>query len=242
MAGGTGGIATGRADLVIFDNDGVLVDSELLSNRVLAELLTESGQPTTLQESISRYMGGTLSFVRHEVRERTGHELPAAFESSFEQRLYRAFDEELEPVPGVKAVIASLTVPFCVASSGSVERIVRALDKTELLPFFGSHIYSADHVARGKPAPDVFWHAASAMSVPPSRAIVVEDSPNGVRAARAAGMVVLGYTAFTPRDRLAEADALFSAMEELPDLLALPLETWRAGSWDRIRGDRIRDT
>ncbi len=233
MARGMGGIATDCADLVIFDNDGVLVDSELLSNRVLAELLTESGHPTTLEDSIARYMGGTLSSVRTEVRARTGRELPAAFEARFEERLYRAFDAELEPVSGIQAVIASLTTPFCVASSGSVERIVRALAKTGLLPYFRSRIYSADQVAHGKPAPDVFWYAARAMGVAPSRAIVVEDSPNGVSAGLAAGMVVLGYARLTPKERLAGAHGIFTSMEELPRLLTLPLATWHEGSGGR---------
>ena len=206
-------------DLVIFDNDGVLVDSELMSNRVLADLLTEAGCPTTLEESIEQFMGGTLGAVRRLVQSRDGLELPGDFERLYQERLFLAFERDLEPVPGVREVLSRLTVPYCVASSGSVERIVRALTKTGLLPFFGGRIFSADAVAHGKPAPDVFLYAAESMGVAPARSVVVEDSPNGLRAARSAGMRVLGYTALTPRDRLQGADALFEDMGELPVLL-----------------------
>lgn len=206
-------------DLIIFDNDGVLVDSELIANRVLSDLLTEAGHPTSLSESIQEYMGGTLGSVRVRIRERTGNELPGDFEDQYHARLFRAFEQDLTPVPGIHDVLAHLSTPYCVASSGSVERIVRALAKTGLLRLFEGRIFSADDVPRGKPAPDVFLHAASHMGVDPSAALVVEDSPNGVAAGKAAGMRVLGYAALTPAASLRAADRTFTDMRELPALL-----------------------
>jgi HAD superfamily hydrolase (TIGR01509 family) len=204
---------------VIFDNDGVVVDSELLANGVLSDLLTEHGHPTTVEESIRDYMGGTLDGVRSIIRSSSGTELPADFEDSYHERLFEAFATDLRPVPGIRAVLDGLEVPFCLASSGTFDRIVRSLTVTGLLDFFGDRIFSAENVARGKPAPDLFLRAASVMGTPAARCVVIEDSPNGVVAARAAGMTVLGYAALTPAPRLGGADATFASMDELLPLL-----------------------
>jgi len=207
------------AGLVIFDNDGVVVDSETVANRVLAGLLTEHGDPTTLEESVRRYMGGTLADVRAEVEHRSGRVLPPAFEDLYHERLFAAFSTELRPVPGIAAVLEHMTRPYCLASSGTTTRIVRSLTLTGLLGHFEGRIFSAEEVARGKPAPDLFLHAATAMAVDPRRCVVVEDSPLGVAAGRAAGMTVLGYCALTPPEALAGAHATFARMEELLPLL-----------------------
>jgi HAD superfamily hydrolase (TIGR01509 family) len=208
-----------QLDLVIFDNDGVVVDSELLANRVLAELLTGYGHTTTVEESMADYMGGTLASVRTAVLERFGRELPADFEASYHERLFHAYASDLRPVPGIESVLDSMTRPFCLASSGSVERIVTSLSITGLRSYFGDRIFSAEQVAHGKPAPDLFLHAAAAMGAPPARCVVVEDSPNGVAAGRAAGMVVLGFAARTPPERLGGAHRIFAVMDDLPALL-----------------------
>ncbi len=209
----------GAIDLVIFDNDGVVVDSELLANRVLSDLLTESGHPTSLDECIRDYMGGTLARVRATVRERTGDELPAAFDDLYHQRLFAAFATDLRPVRGIASVLDDLDLPCCLASSGTLDRINRSLAVTGLAGYFSGRIFSAEQVAHGKPAPDLFLHVAKTLAVPASRCIVIEDSPNGVAAARAAGMTVLGYAALTPAGRLHDADATFATMEELPGLI-----------------------
>jgi HAD superfamily hydrolase (TIGR01509 family) len=207
--------------LVIFDNDGVVVDSELLANRVLSDLLTEHGHPTTVQESIRDYLGGTLSGVRMIIRERSGEDLPAGFDESYHRRLFEAFSTDLRPVEGIRSVLDHLELPFCLASSGTLDRIVRSLTVTGLLDYFGDRIFSAEQVANGKPAPDLFLRAASTMAVGTSHCVVIEDSPNGVAAARAAGMTVLGYAALTPAERLSGADATFATMDELLPLLDL---------------------
>ncbi|MEU9920869.1 HAD family hydrolase [Streptomyces griseoluteus] len=212
-----------RYDLILFDNDGVLVDSEPISNRHLASYLTELGHPTTYDESIRDYMGSAMHRVHDIVLERTGQRLPVDFDDVFHARVFAAFEEELRPVAGVEGVLEKLTadgVPYCVASSGSHERIrvghgVTGLDRW----FDDDRIFSSQDVGRGKPAPDLFLYAAERMGAAPERCLVVEDSPLGVQAARAAGMDVYGFTAMTPPEKLADATQLFTNMGELADLL-----------------------
>ncbi|QIP85304.1 HAD family hydrolase [Streptomyces sp. Tu 2975] len=213
-----------RYDLVIFDNDGVLVDSEPLSNTLLAAYLTELGHPTTYEESLRDYMGSAMHRVHDLVRERTGQDLPADFDDTFHARVFAAFERELTAVDGVTEVLEKLradAVPYCVASSGSHERIRVGHRTTGLHRWFREGtVFSAQDVGRGKPAPDLFLHAAERMGVAPERCMVVEDSRLGVQAALAAGMDVYGFTAMTPAAELAGADGHFATMAELPALLA----------------------
>ncbi|WP_405830491.1 HAD family hydrolase [Streptomyces sp. NBC_01176] len=212
-----------RYDLVIFDNDGVLVDSEPISNRLLAAYLTELGHPTSYEESIRDYMGSAMHRVHDLVHERTGQRLPEDFDDVFHGRVFAAFERELRPVAGVVQVLEKLAadgVPYCVASSGSHERIRVGHRTTGLDQWFDEgRVFSSQDVGRGKPAPDLFLHAAERMGVPPRRCVVVEDSPLGVQAANAAGMDVYGFTAMTPAARLTGATRLFSDLRDLPDLL-----------------------
>ncbi|MGD1225592.1 MULTISPECIES: HAD family hydrolase [Streptomyces] len=212
-----------RYDLVIFDNDGVLVDSERISNTILAAHLTELGHPTSYEDSIRDYMGSAMHRIHDLVHERSGRRLPDGFDDVFHARVFAAFERELEPVPGAVQVVEKLAadgVPYCVASSGSHERIRVGHRKTGLDQWFGEErVFSSQDVGRGKPAPDLFLHAAERMGVPPQRCVVVEDSPLGVQAAHAAGMDVYGFTAMTPAAKLAGATQLFSDMGELADLL-----------------------
>lgn len=213
-----------RYDVVIFDNDGVLVDSERIANRVLAAYLTELGHPTTYEESVRDYMGSAVGRVHELVLERTGRRLPGVFEETLHQRTFDAFHRDLHPVAGVADVLDKLDsegVPYCVASSGSHERIRVSLRKTGLYERFGERrIFSSQDVGRGKPAPDLFLHAAAVMGSTPGRCAVVEDSPLGVQAAVAAGMDVYGYAAMTPPGRISSATALFSDMNALVALLS----------------------
>ncbi|MFF8316978.1 HAD family hydrolase [Streptomyces bobili] len=212
-----------RYDLVVFDNDGVLVDSEPISNRLLAAYLTELGHPTSYEDSIRDYMGSAMHRIHDLVLERSGERLPADFDDVFHSRVFAAFERELRPVPGATGVLEKLTadgVPYCVASSGSHDRIRVGHRATGLDRWFeDARIFSAQDVGKGKPAPDLFLHAAERMGVAPERCVVVEDSPLGVRAAVAAGMDVYGFTAMTPPAKLAGANGLFADMGELADLL-----------------------
>ncbi|MGW0290113.1 HAD family hydrolase [Streptomyces tuirus] len=212
-----------RYDLVIFDNDGVLVDSEPISNRLLAAYLTELGHPTSYEESIRDYMGSAMHRIHELVLERTGQRLPEDFDDVFHTRVFTAFEQELVAVTGASEVLEKLSVdgvPYCVASSGSHERIRVGHRTTGLDRWFDEErIFSSQDVGRGKPAPDLFLFAAERMGVAPERCVVVEDSPLGVQAAVAAGMDVYGFTAMTPAEKLAGATRLFSDMGQLVDLL-----------------------
>ncbi|MFG2330748.1 HAD family hydrolase [Streptomyces sp. NPDC048604] len=214
-----------RYELVVFDNDGVLVDSEPLANTILAGYLSELGHPTSYEDSLRDYMGAAVHRVHDVILERTGQRLPEDFDDTLHARTFAAFERELEPVAGVFDVLKRLVaegVPYCVASSGSHERIRVGHRKTGLDAWFrDEHVFSAQDVGRGKPAPDLFLHAAARLGVAPERCVVVEDSRLGVQAAVAAGMDVYGYTAMTPRERLAGATGHFSRMEELLPILGL---------------------
>jgi len=208
--------------LVIFDCDGVLVDSEPLANAVLADLLTEIGLPTTVPESITRYMGRSMPACVGLIEETLGRPVPPGFLTTYHDRVFDVFDRELVPVRNVVEALDALdrTLNTCVASSGSHERIRRSLGATGLLQRFGDRIFSAEDVSRPKPWPDLFLHAAASMGVPPDACVVIEDSPAGVAAAVAAGMRVLGYADLVASDVLEAAGAeVFTDMADLPSLL-----------------------
>ncbi|MCC3772523.1 HAD family phosphatase [Streptomyces sp. UNOC14_S4] len=213
-----------RYDLVIFDNDGILVDSEPLANHVLAAYLTELGHPTTYEDSLRDYMGAAVHRVHDVILERTGRSLPPDFDETLHARTFAAFDRELEPIEGVTEVLEWLVtggIPYCVASSGSHERIRVGHRRTGLDKWFEDDwIFSSEDVGKGKPAPDLFLHAARSMGVAPGRCVVIEDSPRGLQAAVAAKMDCYTLTTLTPRDRLTGSTGHFAEMKELPGLLA----------------------
>jgi HAD superfamily hydrolase (TIGR01509 family) len=207
--------------LVIFDCDGVLVDSERIAVRVDVVVLAELGWVMTEAEVVERFMGRTDEYMASQIEAHLGHPLPANWEEPF-QRLYReAFEAGLKPVPGILEVLDELATPTCVASSGTHERIRYTLGLTGLYARFAGRIFSASDVARGKPAPDLFLHAANRMGADPSECAVVEDSLYGIEAARAAGMRAFGYAGgLTPRHRLeGVGTVVFQDMRELPRLL-----------------------
>jgi HAD superfamily hydrolase (TIGR01509 family) len=208
--------------LVIFDNDGVIVDSEPLASLAMAETLTALGLPTTPADCDRTLKGRTLASTRTIVEAGSGRALPADFESSYTTRLFALMTEQLRPVPGVEAVLDLLDatrVPYCLASSGLRERIAFALKTAGLAERFGDRWWGSEDVAHGKPAPDLFLLAARSMGFAPSACVVVEDAEVGVEAARAAGMAVLGFAARTPAESLALADHIFTDMADLPALL-----------------------
>ena len=213
-----------RFDLVIFDCDGVLVDSEHLSIRLDAELLADLGWPLAEAEIVERFVGRTEAAMRAEIEEHLGRDIGPEWEA-FSEEYVRLFAAELEPVDGIVAAldgVAAAGIPSCVASSGGHEKIRRNLATTGLLPRFAGRIFSADDVLHGKPAPDLFLHAAAVMGVRPDRCAVVEDSRPGVAAARAAGMSAFGYGGgVTPAAALeGSRTTIFTDMRDLPTLLA----------------------
>ncbi|WP_129838793.1 HAD family hydrolase [Streptomyces sp. RFCAC02] len=215
-------------DLVIFDCDGVLVDSEPLALRVCVGLGAELGWPLTEHEVVDRFLGRSERAVRAQIADRLGEAAAERWSEQYRLRLAGIIETELAGVEGVVEVLDALDAHgpllHCIASSGSHGKMRRTLTRTGLYERFAGRIFSASEVARGKPEPDLFLHAAASMGVPPERCAVVEDSQYGVRAARAAGMRSFGYAGgLTPAAWLAGGDTVvFSDMRELPALLGLP--------------------
>jgi HAD superfamily hydrolase (TIGR01509 family) len=208
--------------LVIFDCDGVLVDSERLAVRVEAAVLAELGWPLSQAEVVERFMGRSQAFMAQAILDRLGRRLPDDWQDRLDRRYRAAFDAELAPVDGIVEALDRIATPTCVASSGSHEMLRHTLGLTGLYQRFEGRIFSASEVAEGKPAPDLFLHAAARLGAEPAACVVVEDSRYGVEAARAAGMRAFGYTGgLTPAGWLAgPRTVLFGDMRRLPDLLA----------------------
>lgn len=209
-----------RVELVIFDCDGVLVDSERLAVPVDVHVLAQLGWAMSEAEVIERFLGRSNEFMVAEIEAYLGKPLAEGWEDEF-RHLYREAFAELAPVEGVVEALGNITTRTCVASSSTLESIRIKLDLTGLYERFAGRIFSASEVANGKPAPDLFLHAAERMGADPAACVVVEDSYYGVEAARAAGMLAFGYAGgLTPAERLEGTDTfVFSRMRELPRLL-----------------------
>ena len=209
-------------DLVIFDCDGVLVDSEPIANETFATMLAGLGLQLTQAEMFEHFVGYSMTHCLRVVEQMLGRAPPSNFLEELQSRTYAAFRERLQPIDGIHYALDHLGVPFCVASSGDHDKMKTTLGITGLLPRFEGRLFSVTQVARGKPAPDIYLFAAERCGVRPDRCVVVEDTPPGVRGAVAAGMTVFGYCAHTPMDKLVAAGAhhLVSDMRDVPDLVA----------------------
>jgi HAD superfamily hydrolase (TIGR01509 family) len=208
-------------DLIIFDCDGVLVDSEVLSCRCLSEALAPYGIRLELDEALQWFLGRNIAAVLQHYATQ-GRNLPQDFVPALRARVREAFQASLQPMPGIGAVLAGLKVPHCVASSSDLDRVCLSLALTGLARHFADRLFTSQMVARGKPAPDLFLHAAEKMRAAPARTLVIEDSVSGVTAARAAGMKVWGFVGgshYESRDggailRDAGADRVFCRMAD----------------------------
>ena len=180
-------------DLVIFDCDGVLIDSELLSVEADLACLSEEGLDLSVEEILARYTGISMAGMLADLEARFGRTFPD-FADRHRRRLHALFEAGLKPIPGVAEFLASLACKACVASSSTPERLQHALTLVGLFDRFHPYIFSTTEVARGKPAPDLFLHAAERMEVSPARCIVIEDSIPGVAAAVSAGITAIGFT------------------------------------------------
>jgi len=215
--------------LIIFDCDGVLVDSELIASRELAAYLSNLGRPTTAQECRDTFTGLSLQSVAARIHKDWGLKLPEDFLTQLRARDAHAFERDLEMIPGVGAVLDALDlgrVRYCVASSGSPEKIHHSLTITKLLDRFDGRLFSATQVDSGKPAPDLFLFAAARLGVEPHTCVVIEDSPAGVAGAKAAGMRVLGFTGGSHcgpgyANKLRQADAVCTDMPSVLQALNL---------------------
>jgi HAD superfamily hydrolase (TIGR01509 family) len=213
-------MAVGRFDLVIFDCDGVLVDSERLAVRTEAEILTGLGWPLSEADIVERFVGRSAAYMHQEIERHLGRSIN--WDLEFESRYRKVFERELAPVPGVVDALGQIPIPVCVASSGTHERMRFTLGMTGLYDHFDGRIFSVDEVAHGKPAPDIFLHAATSMEVTPERCAVIEDSVSGVTAALAAAMSVFAFAGgVTGPAQLSIGDAVvFDDMRKLPALLS----------------------
>jgi HAD superfamily hydrolase (TIGR01509 family) len=208
--------------LAIFDCDGILVDSEVISNQVLADALTRLGLPTTIEDSLREYLGRSRTHVETRSAERLGRPLPEGFYEQYALARDAAFEGELQAVEGIAAALDELEaagIATCVASSGDHGKMRLTLGMTGLYERFDGRIFSATEVEHGKPAPDLFLHAAARMGFAPADCVVVEDAPAGVAAGRAAGMRVLAYGGLTDPALLSDADVVFGSMARLPELV-----------------------
>ncbi len=217
-------MTAGRAiELVIFDCDGVLVDSERLSVEIDQRVLAELGWELTIDEIVHRFVGRSAEHFRSEIEAQLGRSLADDWEEPYQHWYTEVFERDLAPVPGIIEALRDIDVDVCVASSGTHAKIRRSLALTGMLSTFEGRVYSAEDVRFGKPAPDLFLHAASQRGVPVERCVVIEDSRFGVEAARAAGMRSYGYAGgLTPAAWLTGDDTtVFTDMSELPDLLGM---------------------
>lgn len=177
-------------ELVIFDCDGVLVDSEMLSAGVLMAMMAEAGLPITAEIFRSDFLGRSFSGAALRIAERFGRPMPQEFQMNYRKRLLARMETELQAMAGVETVLKAMRIPYCLATSSSPPRLELSLRVTRLQPYFAGRAYTASLVEHGKPAPDLCLYAAARMGVAPEECLVVEDSEMGVRAARAALMAV----------------------------------------------------
>lgn len=214
-------VSKSELSLVIFDCDGVLVDSEPIACRLCVEMFAELGIEMTFEQVVEKFCGLSRQSGMKILHALLGGPLPQEFYEQYDRRLFAALERDLKPVPGIPAALDMLTLPVCVASSGDHAKINKSLGITQLQERFAGKTFSAMDVERGKPHPDLFLHAAESMGVSPADCLVVEDTVPGVTAGVAAGMTVCGYTGTFPEDRLANAGAHFilSDMSLLPELL-----------------------
>jgi HAD superfamily hydrolase (TIGR01509 family) len=213
-------------NLIIFDCDGVLVDSEAISCRTHADVLTRHGYPITSEQVSERFLGRSTKQANLEIETELGRKLPEAYHGDLQDELFRAFEADLEAIRGIHDVLDVVTQAVCVASSGSHQRMQVSLGSTGLYERLAPNIFSASQVKNGKPAPDLFLFAAKEMGVAPERCVVIEDSLAGIAGARAAGMTVFGFhggshcgDGHAETLRKAGADLTFADMHQLPELV-----------------------
>jgi len=213
-------------DLIIFDCDGVLVDSEVISCRAHANALTRHGYPISSEQVSRRFLGRSTKQANLEIETELGRKLPEAYHGDLQDELFRSFEADLEAIRGIHDVLDVVTQAVCVASSGSHQRMQVSLGSTGLHERLAPNIFSSSQVKNGKPAPDLFLFAANQMRMPPERCVVIEDSLAGIAGARAAGMTVFGFCGGSHcgnghAETLLQAGAnlTFADMHQLPELV-----------------------
>lgn len=205
---------------VIFDCDGVLVDSEFISNGVMVKMANALGADIDLQYALKHFKGGSLYGCMDQISRLIKHPIPDTFESDYRNRSYEAFKAQIKPVEGIPELLETLRLPYCVASSGPQEKIRLNLSLTGLLDKFEAHIFSCYDIQKWKPDPEIFLWAADTMGFKPSECVVIEDSLSGINAALNGGFDVFGFTAHDYNNELKQSATLvFNEMSELNILL-----------------------
>lgn len=234
-----------KFDLIIFDCDGVLIDSEIISAEILISLVADLDVSFDVAYVGRHFLGRSFPTVAETIRREFDVVLPADFEAAYRSALLDTFKTDLRPTPGIERVLAALSVPFCVATSSSPERARMSLDVAGLSRYFGGNVFTASEVPNGKPAPDLFLHAARSFGADPSRCLVVEDSLPGLEAARAAGMVVWHYVGGSHLSASADArpypgrpGPVFDSWSNFSDMIDLAPDEPSTG--DETNGQSIR--
>lgn len=210
---------------IIFDCDGVLIDSESIAIGVLVDMANELGANMDFKESLINLKGKALNLCMDIISKRIKSPLPVHFEQDYRINTFEAFRKDIKPIKGIKKVVENLEIPFCVASSGPENKIRLNLEVTELLPYFEDKIFSCYAIQKWKPEPDIFLWAAKTMGFTPNECLVVEDSVSGVKAALAGGFDVFGYTEHDYKNELqALATNTFSSMDQLTEIIILPCQ------------------
>tara|TARA_B110000438_G_scaffold31553_1_gene31079 strand:+ start:11056 stop:11694 length:639 start_codon:yes stop_codon:yes gene_type:complete len=211
-----------NAKCILFDCDGTLVDSENITNRVIAKMAGELGINMTLQDAQKRFGGKTLDAVIYSMKELSGKDIPSDWLPRLVENVSRAYGTELKPMEGVKELLDNIEIPMCVASNGKPNHVKSSLILTGLIDYFNEQIFTASEVERPKPAPDLFLYAAKKMGFKPNDCIVIEDSIPGVTAAIKADIKVYGLVKLCTTEELMNAGAIpFKTMHELSKLLGI---------------------
>jgi len=205
---------------IIFDCDGVLIDSESIAIGVLVDMANYLGANMNVEDSLISLKGKAFNRCMEFISKRINKPLPINFETDYRINTFEAFREKIQPIKGIQDVIENLTIPFCVASSGPENKIRLNLEITGLLPFFESNIFSCYAIQKWKPEPDIFLWAAETMGFKPNECLVIEDSISGIRAAKTGGFDVYGYTEHDYNNELqSEANTTFDSMDKLLGML-----------------------
>jgi HAD superfamily hydrolase (TIGR01509 family) len=205
---------------IIFDCDGVLVDSEGISNRILVEMANSVGAEIKLKYALENFAGKSLKSVFEHIEKLIEKELPNSFEKEYRERTFKDFRTELKPIKGIHNLLDKISIPYCVASSGTTEKIRLNLTTTELIEKFENKIFSSYEIGSWKPNPEIFEYAAKKMGFKPTECVVIEDSIAGIIAARKGGFEVFGFTNENNRNHFEKEGAkIFSDMEILNELL-----------------------
>ncbi|WP_298555473.1 HAD family hydrolase [uncultured Algibacter sp.] len=205
---------------IIFDCDGVLIDSESIAIKVLVDMANNLGANMNFEESLISLKGKALNLCLDIISKRIDKSLPIHFEQDYRINTFEAFRQNIQPISGIKDVVESLDIPFCVASSGPENKIRLNLEITGLLPFFEGNIFSCYAIQKWKPEPDIFLWAAQTMGFKPNECLVIEDSVSGVKAAKSGGFDVFGYTEHDYSNELEDiATSTFGSMGKLLDMI-----------------------